>query len=519
VITTIEENKRFSKSLLWQLQRKFFSQQGAKAWSNGIVPHYMTSNPYIAQAYAQVMFGWVRDIADDLDTSQPVYIVELGAGSGRLAYHFLKFFFEFFDQSVLRDIPITYVMTDFTKTTLQFWEDHQQLKPWVASGRLDFAMFDAEQDKTFTLINQGIQLTSDTLKNPLGLIANYFFDGLRQDVFRFRNGSLQESLVTLRVEEENPDLENPNLLLGVVPSFGHRPTSSSNYYDDSDFNALLHVYETTLNQTTVLFPIGSLECLQRLLELSNNNLFWLTGDKGYHHESDLEYRGEPGLTIHGSFSMMVNYHAIGEYVKSQDGQFLSTPHHHASLDICGILFGENPHDYPETRLAYFREIIKNNPDDFYTLKKSVDPQGEEFDVKQFLASLRLSGWDSSVFIEYFPLLLPVLDNVSAGIREDLNLVAKHVWEMYFYIGEDHDLAFMLGGLLYGLEYYEEAVEYLHHSLELSGDHAITFCNIATCHYDLNDLDLALECVMRSLNSDPTFEPAQVLKEKIIKSSN
>ena len=118
-----------------------------------MVPHYITSNPYIAQTYAKIIFGWLRDVADGLDTTQPVYIVELGAGSGRLGYHFLKLFFDMIDESRFRDIPLTYVLTDYSWTTRQFWKQQKQLQPWVEAGRLDFAKFDAETDETLDLEN------------------------------------------------------------------------------------------------------------------------------------------------------------------------------------------------------------------------------------------------------------------------------------------------------------------------------------------------------------------------------
>lgn len=511
---TIEANQRFSQSILWQLQRTFFSLQGEKAWSQGVVPHYITSNPYIAQAYARVMFGWLRDVADSLDQSQPVYILELGAGSGRFSFHFLKLFFDFFDKSALRHIPITYVMSDFTKTTLQFWKQHKQLKPWIESGRLDFAKFDAEQDNALVLINQGTRLTRDTLKNPLALIANYFFDGLTQDIFRIKSGALHESLVTLTAPASVTDLKDPDLLQQLELTYEYQPVETTDYYEDSDFNVLLHAYELTLSQTTLLFPIGSLECLRRMLDLSNHNLFLLTADKGFHHKTDLLYRGEPGVAVHGSFSMMVNYHALGEYAQLQGGQFLSTPHHHTSLDICGMIFGQHPDDYPETQHSFTQNIVQNNPDDFFTIKKTVGSQDGEFEIEQFLAYLRFSGWDSAVFFEYFTEVLQVLEDVSVAVRKELYWTAKQVWDMYFFIAEERDLAFTLGGMLYGLEYYPEAIEYLNHSLQLYGDHPTTLCNIAMCHYDLNQLDTALEFVNRSLKIDPLFESARELLIKV-----
>lgn len=513
ISSVIEENQRLSQSMLWQLQRKFFSQQGIKSWSKEIVPHYITSNPYIAQAYARMIFGWLRDVADTLDTTQPVYIVELGAGSGRLAYHFLKMFFDFFDESMLRDIPITYVMTDYSRTTRQFWKQHKQLQPWVESGRLDFAKFDAEQDETLALINRGESLSADTLKNPLALIANYFFDGLTQDVFWIENGELYENLITLTVPQSKPDLSDPNLLEQIKVTYEHCPIASE-YYDDSDFNSLLETYRSTLNSTNLLFPIGSLECLRRLYHLSNGRLVLLTGDKGYHHESELRSRGEPKLSIHGSFSMKVNYHTLGKYVQIHDGQFLTTPHHHANLDICVALLGQHPHDYPETRYAYHQNIIHSNPDDFYTVKNAVDQQDQAFDVVQFLAFLRLCGWDSSIFLDYFPILLHSLDDLPSNMRDGLYLAMIQVWEMYYHIGEERDLPFALGRLLYELQYYTKASEFLHHSLLLYGSDATVFCNLALCHYELAQLDTALDFANRSLKIDSNFEPARVLQTKI-----
>src|SRR4051812_13767301 len=87
----LETRRRLSQSILWNWQRKFFESQGIQAWSGGAVPHHITSSPFIADAYARVVFGFLRDcqsvVGGDgnssvvpLDHSQPVYIVELGSG-------------------------------------------------------------------------------------------------------------------------------------------------------------------------------------------------------------------------------------------------------------------------------------------------------------------------------------------------------------------------------------------------------------------------------------------------------
>ena len=57
----LEHGRRLSESLLWRLQKNFFESQGLQAWTTGIVPHYITSNGWIADAYAKVVLGWLRD--------------------------------------------------------------------------------------------------------------------------------------------------------------------------------------------------------------------------------------------------------------------------------------------------------------------------------------------------------------------------------------------------------------------------------------------------------------------------
>ena len=52
----VEAEKPLSQSMLWELQTEFFSNQGPEAWIKGIVPQYITTNPYIANQYAKTIF-------------------------------------------------------------------------------------------------------------------------------------------------------------------------------------------------------------------------------------------------------------------------------------------------------------------------------------------------------------------------------------------------------------------------------------------------------------------------------
>ena len=86
---------RLSESPIWEVQRAYFEIQGPRAWATGTVPHYVTCNPVMARAYAKVIVGFAADCARARGGTQAsgprtLYIVELGAGSGRLGWNLVR---------------------------------------------------------------------------------------------------------------------------------------------------------------------------------------------------------------------------------------------------------------------------------------------------------------------------------------------------------------------------------------------------------------------------------------------
>jgi tetratricopeptide (TPR) repeat protein len=520
----LEEGKPLSQSILWRLQRNFFEEQGIEAWRQGTVPYYVTTNPFIANAYSKAVFGYIRDcraVTSDspngsfppLDPDQPLYVIELGSGSGRFAYHFLKRFRAIYLRSVLSGIPFKYIMTDFTERNVEFWRDHQSLKPLVEEGVLDFALFDGERDEMMKLTESGDLLAHGTVKNPMVVIANYFFDSIPQDAFFIQGGQFHEGLVTVTSCQQEADLNDPELLSRVEISYDRNP-ADSDYYENPDWNEILEYYQSRLDGTALLFPCAALQCIQNLSILSNGRLLLVSGDKGYSREEDLLGRGEPGISRHGSFSMMVNYHAIGKYVKKKGGQPLHTAHRHAHLNISAFLLGSHPGGYTETLQAYREAVETCGPDDFYALKKAIEHGYESWTLEQLLAYIRLSGFDAKITLGCYPALIDHIEHASDSEKQELYRIIKKVWEVYYPLAEDQDVASHLGVLLYELSCYTEALELFVHSIELHGLDATVSYNLGLCHYGLGEMDSALECFNEALVFDPDFEEAKTLLIKI-----
>ena len=183
--TILEDKMPLAKSMLWDMQTDFFANQGPEAWIKGIVPQYITTNPYIATLYAKTVFGYCRDYAtrNDIDKDSTIYIMELASGVGRFTYTFLKRFLHIIDNSSLKGLKFKYIVTDFSEKNIEYWQSHSFLKPYFDAGILDCATFDISKDEELHLRNSGEILRVGTLKNPLILIANYTFDSLPQDTF------------------------------------------------------------------------------------------------------------------------------------------------------------------------------------------------------------------------------------------------------------------------------------------------------------------------------------------------
>ena len=211
--------------------------------------------------------------------------------------------------------------------------------------------------------------------------------------------------------------------------------------------------------------------------------------------------------MHGSFSMMVNYHAIAQFVRNMGGQALHPGHEHRSLNVSAFLLGRHPDDYPETRRAYHEAIEAFGPDDFFTLKEGIQKNYGALSLSQLLAFLRLSGWDAGVFYDCCPALLDGLAGASDAERQAVYEMTQRVWELYYFLGEAQDIPFQLGMVLYDLGHYAAALDFFQQSLQLHGPHPSTTYNIGLCHYGLKHMAQALHYIEETLDLDPAFEGA------------
>jgi hypothetical protein len=511
----LEPDTLLSRSMVWGLQRTFYTDQGVNAWSQSRVPQSVTTSPNIAGAYARIALGFLHDVQAHLDPAQPVYFVELGAGSGRFGYRFLKALTTLLQARPDLHQPFVYVMTDASPTVMQFWRENPRLRTFVEAGQLDFAHFDVLDPAPLNLLVSGATLGRGDSNNPVVVVANYIFDSVPQDAVTIANGQLFANLVTVSASSPQLDLTAADSKVRISINFSSDSTPLE-LADEPDpvLRHILQTYGQRLDGTTVLVPRAALACLNFFCAMGSQRALCLVGDFGDAHEDELQDHGPPGFGANGGFWLAVNFHLLGEYARRQGGYARHPRGRHLSLNISMLVFGVQPDAVSHTEQAYIDTIDLHGPDELAVMARALAEQLPNLKLDVILALLRSNGWDPDYVSRCVPALLEELPSASQRLRLEVQLGIQQAWDQYYPIGERDDVPFGLGVLLYAIERYDEALAFFERSLREFGEDPRTTLNLAMTSYRLGRLAETLQWVDRTLELDPDNEMAQGMRPDI-----
>ena len=506
-----EQRYRFSEAPIWELQRRYYEEEGTRAWNNDQVPQYITSNPMIAAAYADMIFGFLQDLASRGQPSEPVTIVELGAGAGRLAFHVLSELRRLEQYAALQLPAYRYVMTDLPMNNIAAWREHPALQPFIAAGVLDFARFDAVKDTALHLVVSGETIDADKLGQPIVVVANYFFDSIPQELIYVGGGRVHETDVYVEYPEYWESLKPSELLGKIAIRYENRPAPE---YEQRSYpyHELISFYQEQLEDSHILFPAAGLECLERLSRLSREGFLLITADKGDHLLDSWRFEEPPELILHGSFSLTANYHALRYHYERQGALGLFPPQHYKNLNVGCILHTERPSEYAQTRLAYLRSIERFGPDEFFSLKLWADRQTDEMGLQQLLSFWRLGGYDAEWFIHAAKRLSALIPEANDEEMQDLQSGIERMWSNYFIMPQRYDLALDAGLLLFEMDLCEPSKRMLELSVQHDPEEVVStvyYC-LAICCFELELEEEAWAYLGRLIELEPEHEEALAL---------
>jgi hypothetical protein len=490
----LESPRRLSRSSVWDLQRRFYTNAGPEAWRLGITPSEITSSPFIAHAYARVVRAFFRDTRQDERVGR---VVELGTGVGRFGWLLAT---ELERQRRAAEGRYQVILTDFARRNLDAAAAHPNLAEATREGLVDFAIFDAEIPAPIRPRGGGVLGPAST-DEPLEIIANYIADTLRQDAFAKRGGTLLETRAALVLNDDGPPrLQDPDILHRVVLACSDEPLERP-YYADAVLEDLLDGYAREAPDGHILVPIGALTALRYLRSLTTGPVLVLVGDKGYRLLDDIRFAPGPHVTPHGGFSMTVNFHAIGAWAERTGGIALQCPDAGDTFNVAALLFADRP--LPQTDDAFRAHVARFGPLDYLDL--ATDVLGDDTPLAVARELLRLGNYDPWVFRRTAERFIEEGPKLGARQRARLAMELERVARRYFRVQPDDPVLAQVIGALHGIGAFESALRILRRMMELEGENSAFAYNIGACLEGLGRRAEAKAMYERSLRLDPTYE--------------
>ncbi len=503
---------RLYDASLWDEQKDTFQQQGADSWRTvRPIPDMATTNPLTAYHYAQVVVAFFKDWANlHLQTQEPIYIIDMGAGVGRFAFNFLKAFTDLYEKSQL-DLPsYRYVMTDIAEATLDFCQQHPAMQPYSQRGVLDFAVFDAEMSTVLTLRRSGRVIKPGDLGTPLVLVANYFFCALRRDLFYVSAGALHDVYFFGEPTERIVD-ESLRIDLGPPQYKGqHNPAYAA--YETAEWNAVLDGYRDGFMDTLVTFPVVGLGSMERLAALTSQGFFFLSIDVGDTHAPDLNGQPMPPLVRYADTAYVkVNYHAILAVFQQQGALPLTVDHCYRDLNAVGLIACDRSQQFSATARAFERYFQANGPDDIFEMHLLFEQDLERMSVEQIIAVIRYSRYMPRLFRLAAPRLAALLQTEQHTFAPQLIETMRRVEAMNYAIGAIDNLAYSLAVIYFELGQIEAARGHFSQAIQEGLATEEVYFGLVICAMLLDEHGQAQQALEKLLALNPNHSGAANLK--------
>jgi tetratricopeptide (TPR) repeat protein len=522
----LEQGKKLSESILFELMKTYYTNQGVNAWLNG-TPNFITSNTIIAEGYADLIITFLLENLSTLTLDEPVYIVELAAGIGRFSFLTLKELerkMTYF--SALQALKLVYVITDFTTEHTQYWKTHEAFQPGLTQGLLDVATFNPLVDQTIHLEVSNITLTPALLKNPVIVIANYFFDTITHDAFRVKSKNMSEGLVTVtRTLDNTTATDEPIDFSELEMYYEYKDVlNPKTYYDCPGINQVLNSYRQDIKDGTLIFPIGALQVLENLMTLCNRNMFLIASDKAYTDIERMSNVYAHTFACHSSISFMVNFDAIGRYFTQMGGHYWATQgEDYLWLQtICCTFTPKLDSAYEALNYTFEEKFNRGSqicalPQLLYESACSGDKSDDAM-VLQLVAKTSLAWQDSRLLSDCVKALIPLAEKIDALQKKTLMCAIDKALTQHYHYPGNSNLPFHLGVLCYLMQEYQKSLTCLDWTIHYDGiDPALLFMKGQSLE-KMNNPGGAISLYEEALGLNPCFEEAMVAKERLLTAS-
>jgi len=482
---------------------QYYAQLGTEVWEEEVVPQQITNNTYLANIYAKLIVAQIQDYilahGNPTDDS-PFYVLEIGAGHGRLSFYLLQNLRQAFKVFAWPQKWLKFIMTDISLKSLETWQTHHALKPFMDEGWLDIAVFNASEDTELNLALSGKHLKTHSIDKPLFVICNYIFDTLAHDAFQVINHRLNEVELVIKNQVQLDQGKLVDFFKDAQYEYKRHPISADYYSDNKNLNTILKSYESECENAAFLIPIGSIQCIENLKQFTNGPVMFLASDKGITDKVLFEENDDPDISFHGSVSMMVNFDALKRYTELCGGKSLLMGDKGADFQVTSFIF-QADYPVPQTSYAFSNSLSCFSPQDLFDICYIDDEPISTFKTLEGIVNyLNLAEWDPSIFYDYHEQIIEKLENndITENVQQSILNGLKRAWRYFFKLEKSQDLPFAIGSVFYNMGFNEEAIEFYHHSLAFYGKDRDTYFNLTLAYQAAGHYEKAQATIEESL---------------------
>ena len=487
----IDEAKKWSDSKLWEIQRNYFHTKGIDAWK-GEVPFYVSSNCFIANSYANLVLKLINQHIQNT-ANQAFQIIELGAGTGKFSYYFIKFLMDFLQNSTSSPIPcsICYTITDFSEKIIKSIENNvcfnnlkQKLSP---NQQIEFTVWDFETAQK-SIVKPG--------HVPI-IIANYVFDCLQQDKFNLGDSALNEVQVALSNRYLKFDPQSPKTLGDLQFKENNIAINPQTYYKDNKLNTILQHYTQNMTPgTEFCLPVGAFNFIN-LLD-NTQPYYLLVGDKGLSSIQDFEVTQKRELMSYdGCYSFLLNYDALNQYFDQLDGAYLGTNY----VYTFGVhLYGNHlaKKDVQALKIDFNELFSRFGPKEYLSLCQEYQGSGYRFKLDSIIDFIKLSNYDPDAYGIVHDRLIELVPAINDYNKLNILQTLKKVEENIYVLGSVFDTYNLLGIFYQVLGDLEKAEHTFYDSIEIMGPTGPAYHNLGMLYLQKKDRAAAIVNFEKSL---------------------
>ncbi len=481
---------RFSQSPIWQIQKDYYKQLGIDTWGKAMVPFVATTNNFVANGYAQTIHAFILDIQQTNNKDFPINIIELGTGHGRFSFMLLNALNKIYGN--IDNPPFRYIMTDIAPISIEAWKNHPKLKPFINTGILDFALFDAVTQEDTQLIISKKSLKQTIKDKPTVIVANFILDVLPYDLFKIQNGTVNQCKVSMNMENQITKDDSTDKIIDNISLTQQYTKCEDNYYQDEKLDRLLEYYKNNIDNSIVQFPLYILKTIDYFRNLSKNSL-WLIGEEANIKLEQLEGNSSTGIKKEGSFTTRVNLHAITKYLENENTILLSSNLPDQRYDNYAILNNIHTNNYAMTKNMFLQTQVLFGPRSFFRFVVSLSRSETKLTDDGILSLLELSKYDPYIVHKFKNIILDICLTTKGFKQKALVKALLKTWNNYYDIGEDFKYAYYIGRMLKRLKASKEALQFFNMSITKNKhNNSIIYYQMGKVSLDLNHKNNAIK---------------------------